>query len=85
LSLLQSLSAKNRGVSVNQRQVFWQFYLPMLRALLWERSKARYSDFPPSIFTRLIQIATELWESSSDDPPSRASQRAKLKPETRTP
>lgn len=61
LSLLQSLSAKNRGVSVNQRQVFWQFFLPMLRTILWERSQGRYDQFPPSAFGRLKEIVTELW------------------------
>lgn len=56
VSTLQSLSAKNRGFAVNQRQVFWQFYLPMLRAVFWERSSTRYHDFPPSVITRFIDI-----------------------------
>jgi len=69
LSVLQSLSAKNRGVSINQRQVFWQFYLPMLRAILWERSKARYPDFPPSLTSRFVGLLTQWWSDSSQPQP----------------
>ncbi|MAD60327.1 MAG: hypothetical protein CMH49_02275 [Myxococcales bacterium] len=55
LSFLNSISRKNRGFSVNQRQVFWQFYLPMLRTVLWERSQARYADFPKSFWQRTFE------------------------------
>ena len=49
------------------------------QALLWERSKARYSDFPLlSLHARSIRQALE---KSSDDPPLRAPS----KPETRAP
>ena len=56
LDILNSLSPKNRGNSINQRQVFWQFYLPMLKVILWERSVARYPDFPPPLWQRFRQL-----------------------------
>lgn len=60
LSFLNSISRRNRGVSVNQRQVFWQFYLPMLRTILWERSQARYSDFPKPFWQRALESVSQI-------------------------
>lgn len=61
LALLNSISPKNRGISVNQRKVFWQFYLPMLNVLLWERSEDRYQDFPPPLWQRILEIGKDLF------------------------
>lgn len=67
LGLLNSVSPKNRGIHVNQRQVFWQFYLPMLNVILWERSVQRYPDFPPPIWRRLLDFGSRLI-SFTDNP-----------------
>ncbi len=56
LAFLNSLSPKNRGMGVNQRKVFWQFFLPMLKVVLWERTEARYADFPPPLWKRILNI-----------------------------
>lgn len=56
LAFLNSLSPRTRGESVSQRQVFWQFYLPMLKTILWERSQDRYPNFPPPLGSHLIDF-----------------------------
>ena len=66
LASLNSISAKNRGISVSQRPTFWQFYLPMIRQLMWERSSAHYDDFPLPWYRRLSRwtshLMGDLWD-----------------------
>jgi hypothetical protein len=67
LQTLNSLSPKNRGISMSQRPTFWQFYLPVLYHLLWERSQARYQDFPRPLWQRTYRLLqgkiSQTWSS----------------------
>ena len=67
LQTLNSLSPKNRGISISQRPAFWQFYLPVIYHLLWERSQARYQDFPRPLWQRTYRLLqgkiSQTWSS----------------------
>jgi hypothetical protein len=67
LTTLNALSPKNRGVSISQRSTFWQFYLPMIRQILWERSWARYTDFPPPLWRRAYHLIRD-WVTPVEPP-----------------
>jgi hypothetical protein len=54
LRLINTISAKNRGKSVSPMPVFWQFFIPFLDTILWERTLDRYPDAIPPLYQRII-------------------------------